>query len=186
MEQKDDRFLSLLKSFIESLIISLIIVLILTQFIVRPVRVEGLSMYPTLNDKELGFSNILATKIASIKRFDVVVIHLKDQDKYIVKRVIGIPGDEVEYKDEVLYVNGEAVEETFLDNPHHKAYISDDREFMQDFGPIKVGKDQYFVLGDNRPNSIDSRNYGLFTKDMITSKNIFIILPLNKVRRVGR
>ena len=186
MEQKDDRFLSLLKSFIESLIISLVIAIILTQFFIRPVRVEGLSMYPTLNDKELGFSNIITTKVSSVKRFDVVVIHLKEQNKYIVKRVIGLPGDEIEYRDEVLYVNGTETPEPFLDNAHHNAYVDDSREFMQDFGPILVEADHYFVLGDNRPNSIDSRNYGLFSKDMISSKNVFIFLPLNKVRRVSR
>lgn len=186
MEQKDDRFLSLLNSFIESLIISLVFAIVLTQFIIRPVRVEGLSMYPTLNDKELGFSNIIATKVSSVKRFDVVVIHLKDQNKYIVKRVIGLPGEEIEYRDEVLYVNGEALEEPFLDNPHHNAYVNDEREFMQDFGPVLVDEDHYFVLGDNRPNSIDSRNYGLFSKDMISSKNVFVFLPFKSVRRVRR
>ena len=113
MDKKNDRFLDILKSFIQSFMFSLVLVIIITQLIVRPDRVEGLSMYPSLNDKELGFSNILSLRLKGVKRFDVVVIQLEDQNKFIVKRVIGLPGEEIEYKDETLYVNGEAIEEPF-------------------------------------------------------------------------
>lgn len=185
MDKKNDRFLDILKSFIQSFMFSLVLVIIITQLIVRPVRVEGLSMYPSLNDKELGFSNILSLRLKGVKRFDVVVIQLEDQNKFIVKRVIGLPGEEIEYKDETLYVNGEAIEEPFLENTFREQYLDNDAEFMVDFGPIQVAEDSYFVLGDNRPNSIDSRNYGLFHRNMIKSKDVVVIFPFKKLRKVG-
>ena len=185
MDKKDDRFLNVLKEFIKSMIISLIFVIVLTQFIARPVRVEGLSMYPSLNDKEIGFSNIISTKISDIKRFDVVVVYLEEQNKYIVKRVIGLPGDEVMVQDEILYINGEEVKEPFLDNTYRQQFVTEDREFTKDISPITVGTDQYYLLGDNRPNSIDSRMYGLFEEDMIKSKGVFVVLPLSRLRMVG-
>lgn len=186
MDNKDDQFLKVLKEFIKSMVISLVFVIVLTQFIARPVRVEGLSMYPSLNDKEIGFSNIISTKITKVKRFDVVVVYLKEQNKYIVKRVIGLPGEEIMYQDEILYIDDVIVNEPFLENSFREQFIKEDREFMQDISPVKIGDDEYFLLGDNRPNSIDSRMYGLFKKDMIKSKGIFVILPLSRIRRVGR
>lgn len=186
MEVKDDRFLNVLKEFIKSMVISLVFVIVLTQFIAKPVRVEGLSMYPSLNDKEIGFSNILSTKISSIKRFDVVVVFLEDQNKFIVKRVIGLPGEEVMVQDEVLYIDGVMVEEPFLENSYREQFRIEEREFTKDIDPVIVGPDQYYLLGDNRPNSIDSRMYGLFNKDTIESKSVFVILPINRIRRVAR
>lgn len=186
MDKNDDRFLIVLKEFIKSMLISLVFVIVLTQFIVRPVRVEGLSMYPSLNDKEIGFSNIISSKLTKIKRFDVVVVYLEDQNKYIVKRVVGLPGEQIKYENEQLYIDGNPIDEPFLNNSYRQQFVEEDREFTQDIEPIKIGNEEYFILGDNRPNSIDSRNYGLFNSSMIKSKNVFIILPLNKIRRVGR
>ena len=186
MDNKDDQFLKVLKEFIKSLIISLIFVIVLTQFIARPVRVEGLSMYPSLNDKEIGFSNILNTHIGEIKRFDVVVVYLEDQNKYIVKRVVGLPGESIKYQNEKLFINGEEIEEEFLENPFRERFRTDELEFMQDIEEVQIGEDEYYLLGDNRPNSIDSRMYGLFNKKTIKSKGVFVILPLSKIRRVGR
>lgn len=186
MDKKDDRFLKVLKEFIKSMIISLVFVVVLTQFIARPVRVEGLSMYPSLNDKEIGFSNIISTKISDVERFDVVVVFLEEHNKYIVKRVIGLPGEEIMYQDETLYIDDVVVEEPFLDNQFREQFTREDREFTRDISPVKIGEDEYFLLGDNRPNSIDSRMYGLFNEEMIKSKGIFVILPLSRLRRVGR
>lgn len=186
MDKPDDRFLKVLKEFIKSMIISLIFVVVLTQFIARPVRVEGLSMYPSLNDKEIGFSNILNSKIGKIKRFDVVVVYLEDQNKFIVKRVVGLPGEEIKYEDEILYIDGKEIKEPFLDNSFREGKIAQEEQFTQDIQTVTIEDDEYYLLGDNRPNSIDSRMYGLFHKDMIKSKGVFVILPISKIRRVGR
>ena len=72
-----------------------------------------------------------------------------------------------------------------MENTFREQYLDNDAEFMVDFGPIQVAEDSYFVLGDNRPNSIDSRNYGLFHRNMIKSKDVVVIFPFKKLRKVG-
>ncbi|WP_159638780.1 signal peptidase I [Erysipelothrix anatis] len=186
-EKQDDKFLLLIKDFIKSLIISLIAVFIITQFIARPVRVEGLSMYPTLNDNEFGFSNVIGLKVSDIERFDVVVVHMEEKNRNIVKRVIGLPGEKIRYEKDVLYVNDVAVEEPFLDNPFKQKWVEDnDLVFTADEPEFIVPEGHYFVLGDNRRNSSDSRQYGAFAYEEIISKCVFVFLPLNKLRPVGR
>lgn len=184
-EMKDDKFLLVLKDIIKSLAISLVIVFIVTQFIVRPVIVEGLSMYPTLNDQEVGFSNIFSLKTSSIKRFDIVVAHHDTTDKNIVKRVIGLPNDTVEYREDVLYINNERVEEPFLDTDYVQDWKAEnDQDFTTDFGPVHVPEGQYFLMGDNRQKSADSRRYSTFDASTIKSKSVYVFLPINKLRAV--
>ena len=184
--KKDDKFLIFLKELMRSLAISLVIVFLFTQFLFQPVRVEGMSMYPNLNDHELGLSSIITLKTSKLSRFDIVVIRLAD--KSIVKRIVGLPGETIEYKDGSLYVNGKLEREAFLENDYVKQYLIDNElnYFTQDFGPYKVAKDGYFVVGDNRINSSDSRSKGSFAKDTIKSKSIFILFPLNKIRLEGK
>ncbi|AGN23746.1 signal peptidase I [Erysipelothrix rhusiopathiae] len=186
MNKGDDKFLIAVKDFIKSMVISLVLVILVTQFIARPVRVEGLSMYPSLNDKELGFSNILSMKMKDPERFDVLVLYLDSQKKHIVKRVIGLPGEVVEIRDEKLYIDGKEVEQPFLDTDYVREMTSTGKEFSRDFGPIKVPEGEYFMLGDNRIRSSDSRDYGTFKRDAIKSKDVFVFVPFNKIRTVGK
>ena len=111
--------------------------------------VNGESMYPTLHDKEFGVA--WRTTVTDINRFDIVVI--KQPDKYLIKRVIGLPGERVEYKDNKLYINDELIDDEF-------SYLTDDYV-------IQVGNNEYFCLGDNRQNSADSRLFGCFDKKEI-------------------
>ncbi|MBQ6493958.1 MAG: signal peptidase I [Erysipelotrichaceae bacterium] len=145
------------------------IVLILINFVLIPCVVEGSSMYPNLEAGDFGYSFIL-TKNLGLKRFDVVVIKTSDSSsKLIVKRVIGLPNETVEYIDNCLYINGEYIEEPFLVD----AYTSDFTE--------KLGSDEYFCMGDNRAVSRDSRFYGPFESKMIRSSHLFIIYPFNRI-----
>lgn len=150
----------------KSLVISLVAVLVVLNFLIHPVQVEGNSMAPTLKNQEYGLSNIIGAKLGHFDRFDIVIIHMEDSGRYLIKRIIGLPGETISYKNDVLYVNGKAVKEPFLDSNFMSAYP----QFTSDVEEITLGKDEYFCLGDNRPNSADSRMYGAFKKSQITAK----------------
>src|SRR5574344_1504115 len=156
-------------------IIVIIVVILIRTFIVTPAIVDGSSMEPTLNDNNIIMLNKLNYRINSIKRFDIVVV--KFNDEKIVKRVIGLPGEYVEYKDNTLYVNGFIIEENFK----HDTTI----EFkLTDIGYLKIPGDKYWVLGDNRGNSLDSRVIGLIDKDEILGSSSVRIFPFTKIGKV--
>lgn len=162
--------------FLKDVLICMAVVFLLVQFIVRPIQVKGSSMYPTLHDGSLGFSNILGFRLSGIERFDIVIVYLDEKDEYLVKRVIGLPGETVSYSGGQLYINGEAVAEDFLDEDYVASYNG---YFMSDVDEITLGEDEYYCLGDNRPHSSDSRTYGPFQKSDILSKGVFIFLPFS-------
>lgn len=173
--------LDLLKTFI----ICFIAVFLLTTFVVKPVRIDGRSMYPTLEDGEVGLMNVFSAKFTDIDRFDVVVAYNEESGENWVKRVIGLPGDTVYAKDDVVYVNGLPIEEPYLDTD----YVNQIRErgdyFTQDFDKITLGEDEYFLMGDNRVVSYDSRRVGPFKRDDIKGKGIFILYPFDKIKMIG-
>ncbi|MCI5723135.1 MAG: signal peptidase I [Erysipelotrichaceae bacterium] len=163
-------------SFFKDILISFLIVFVLVNFIVRPIQVKGRSMYNTLEDGYFGFSNLIGYRLGGLKRFDIVIVYLPEKDEYIIKRVIGMPGETVEYHNNQLFINGEQMDEPFLDQSYVDSY---DGQFTGDFTSEKLGDDEYFCMGDNRPHSSDSRFYGAFKKKNIMSKGAFIIYPFN-------
>ena len=110
----------------------------------------------------------------NIKRFDVVSLEYKGS-KYLIKRVIGLPGELVEYKNNTLYIDGERMGENFLDDETITKNFS-----IKELGYEKIPEDMYLVLGDNREDSLDSREIGLIKKDTIIGKVSFRIWPINK------
>lgn len=166
---------------IRIIVISFVIVFICTKFILRPVKVDGDSMYPTLQDDEFGFSYVLGALQEDFNRFDVVVANHRSDDSLWVKRIIALPGETIEYKEDKLYINGIYFEEAFLDEEYVKLRTNNHTSlFTNDFGPITLGDDEYFLMGDNRVVSHDSRSVGAFKKSDLTSKGVIVILPLNK------
>ena len=161
---------SFLKDFLESLATAIIIVIILFNFVLYSVEVSGTSMYPTLVPGQRGVSFII-TKAFNINRFDIAVIdsdktrNEDDEDKLLVKRIIGLPNETIAYVDNKLYVNGVYVEEPFLNDVK-----------TNDF-EVTLGEDEYYCLGDNREHSTDSRVYGSFLKSEIRSTKLFIFYP---------
>lgn len=155
-------------------LIIIVLVILIKIFVVTPVRVNGSSMLPTLEDGDIMILNKLGRN--NIKRFDIVVIRDDDDDEDIIKRVIGLPGERIEYKNNILYVNGKKVAEKFTKNkdPKLDSYSIDNLESET------VPKDYYFVVGDNRPNSKDSRMIGFIHKDKIKGKASFIIFPFSR------
>lgn len=153
-----------LKEFLPYFIIILVVVFI-KLFVVSPIRVNGSSMNPTLNDKDIMLLDEISYRFSDIQRFDIVVV--KEEDEYLIKRVIGLPGEVVEYKNDKLYIDGKYVKEDFK----HKETF--------DFSTT-LGKDEYFIMGDNRTNSTDSRVFGPISRDKIMGKTSLTILPISR------
>ncbi len=162
-----DMFKGILKSYGPYVLVILIVVLIRT-FLFTPIIVQGTSMVPTLKDGNIMILN----KVAKIDRFDIVVIKSKKTSSTLIKRVIGMPGETISISDGHVYINGKKI------NTHH----NDDLTI--DFPETIIGKDEYFVLGDNRPVSADSRIYGTFKKSEIKGTTRLRIFPFTKIKLV--
>jgi len=153
-------------------IIVFIIVLLLFIFVIGLQQVVGPSMSPNYKEGDILVVNKLSYKFRNPKREEVVVV--SQSEKYMIKRVIGLPGDIIEYKDNKLYINNQEYKESYLKDD----VITNDFK-LSDIGvegAIPEGK--YLVLGDNRTNSLDGRNYGLIDKKQIIGMTWFKIWPL--------
>ncbi|WHX24722.1 signal peptidase I [Virgibacillus halodenitrificans] len=134
--------------------------------------VDGESMEPTLFDGNLLMVNKVVYNLENVDRFDVIVFHANQQDDY-VKRVIGLPGDKIEYKDDKLYINGKYIEEKFLE-PYRN--VNSNEPFTEDFtleeitGNAEVPEGKLFVMGDNREDSLDSRSFGFISQKQLVGK----------------
>ncbi|WP_453990557.1 signal peptidase I [Bacillus nitroreducens] len=170
-------------SFVKSIGISLIIVVFLRAFFFTNYIVEGESMMPTLEDGNLLMVNKIGIKLGELDRFDIVVFH-KNKEEDFVKRVIGLPGDHIEYQDDVLYVNGKAVSEPFLDSFKKELFIGQltgDFTLEEVTGESTVPEDQLFVIGDNRLDSWDSRHFGFVKMDQVVGKVNIKYWPFDKI-----
>lgn len=153
----------------------------LRHFVFTPVVVKGDSMDPTLIDGE----RVIALKNTQVKRFDIVTFPAPDDPgKNYIKRVIGMPGDTIEYKDDQLYINGKKYDEKYLDE--FKGELTDGQPLTADFnltdlfGSEKVPAGELFVLGDNRRISKDSRIIGMIEEEKIMADVKFVFWPLNR------
>lgn len=174
---------------IKILLLAFGLAFIVRVFFFAPIVVDGPSMLPTLQDGDQVIVNKFVYRIKEPERFDVVVFHASEQRDFI-KRIIGLPGEHIEVNDDVLYVNGEAVEEPFLDER---------REFTEPYQPLTndfsleelpggyetIPEGYVLVLGDNRTNSTDSRMIGLVSIDEIVGKAMFIYLPFDRIQLIG-
>ena len=172
------KILKELFSYVKIIVITWVTIYLFTNFLFRPVIVEGRSMFPTLHDKDMGFSSIIGIKLQGIKRFDIVVIKPNDSNDLIVKRVIGLPHETIEYRNDKLYVNDEYLAEFFLATDYFAEYTQDGKLFTIDF-KVSLKEGEYYCLGDNRPRSSDSRIIGPIKTEQIISKSVIILYPFS-------
>lgn len=165
-----------IKEFIKDSLKYLIViatVFFIALFVVSFEQVIGPSMEGTLDAGDVTIVSKLVYKFRTIKRNEIISINQKD--KIMVKRVIGLPGEHIEYKDNKLYVNGSLVLENNIS--------VETKDFkLEDIGYETIPKDMYFVLGDNRTNSSDSREFGLVKKDEIIGKIVMRLYPFSKIK----
>ena len=167
---------TLISSWMRDLIISLGISAFIIVFLYQPVKVEGTSMMPSLDDQERIFINKFVYHIEAIQRGDIVVFRYpRDPAKSFIKRVIGLAGDHVKIGDGRVYLNGQRVAEDYVP----RAY-EDDRSYPE----VVVPPDSYFVLGDHRSLSNDSRDFGPVESSFIYGKAVFGYWPMEKMGRV--
>ncbi len=161
-----------LRMWLRDLVISLVIAGFTIIFLYQPVKVEGTSMMPGLTDQERIFINKLVYKFESIKRGDVVVFwYPMDPSKSYIKRVIGLPGEAVRIANGHVYINGQLLSEP---------YVSPDYLDHQSYPSTQVETDHYFVMGDHRNSSNDSRSWGTVAREYIYGKAVLVYWPVDK------
>lgn len=175
-----------MRSLMRDIVFAGLIAVLIVVFVVQPVRVEGQSMMPKLHDQDRIFVNKFIYPLREwmgdkepIKRGDIVVLLFPDDpSKSYIKRVVGLPGEEVNIEDGKLFINGEEIKEPYLD----AEFLS--RDSMPT--PTRIKDHHYFVMGDNRRNSSDSRYWGLVPEKYIYGQAIFRYYPFTPFERVGK
>lgn len=193
---KDDErtLLEDILGFIKVFVVSAIVILLFVNFVAHPVRVDGRSMYPTLKDGEFGFTNVGGVLLNGVKRGDIVVVTMeeKGQKTHWVKRVIGMPGDTISCVNDIVFINGKVLDETQYIDPDYRQSCVDQFGYfnkvpnanntdVQDFEEVKLGDDEYYVMGDNRPYSKDSRYVGPVKKSQLFAKKMLVLLPISDI-----
>ncbi len=167
--------LGMIASWIRDLFISVILAILVILFLYQPVKVEGTSMMPALVDQERIFINKFVYRfgLGTVERGDMVVFWFPgDPTKSYIKRVIGVPGDTIEVDDGTVVVNGQKLDES---------YVIEEFRDRQSMSAFKVQPDQYFVLGDHRSSSNDSRSWGTVPRRYIYGKAVFVYWPMEKM-----
>jgi signal peptidase I len=175
-----------LRSLFRDIIFAGVIAILIVVFVIQPVRVEGQSMMPKLQDQDRIFVNKFIYPLREwlgdkepIKRGDIVVLLFpNDPSKSYIKRVVGLPGELVEIQDGKVQIDGKRIDEYYLDAKN----LSHDTTHQ----PVKVTDHHYFVMGDNRGNSSDSRSWGLVPEKYIYGKAVFRYYPFIPFERVGK
>src|SRR5579864_1707695 len=175
-KSKPSRAAGLFSAWMRDLIISLGISAFIIVFLYQPVKVEGTSMMPSLDDQERIFINKFVYRIEPIQRGDIVVFRYpRDPQKSFIKRVIGVAGDHVRIVDGRVFLNGKMLVEDYVPGAYE-----DGRSYPE----IVVPPDSYFVLGDHRSLSNDSRDFGPVDASYIYGKAVFGYWPVDKMGRL--
>lgn len=168
-----------LLDFFQTILIVAAGVLVVYVFLFRPFEVKGDSMLPNFHDGEHIITNLLASRFGEPALGEVIVFSAPPEpEKDFIKRVIGVPGDTIQIKEGKVYLNGTLLDES--------GYVPSDvltypGSFLQEEEVVQVPQNQYFVLGDNRPESSDSREWGFVPKKNVIGESFIVYLPLSKL-----
>ncbi len=167
--------------FIKEILITVVIVFLIISFVVQPTTVDGSSMDPTLKDKDQLLIEKVSQRFSGINRYDIIIFpYSKEEEKYFIKRVIGMPGETVNIINGEVYINGILLDEPF------------ELDLIEDYGsnilPVVIPKEHYFVIGDNRNHSKDSRytDVGFIYEDDILGKGFIRLWPFDSVGFINK
>jgi signal peptidase I len=165
------------RGWLKDILLAVVIAFLMVVFLYQPVKVEGTSMQPELLDQERIFVNKFLYHFEEIHRGDIVVFwYPKDPSKSFIKRVVGVPGDLVAIRDGQVYINGELLQERYVPRGYQD---------FDSYPPTRVKDGHYYVLGDHRNASNDSRSWGLVPRRFIYGKAVFRYWPVEKVGFLG-
>lgn len=173
-----------LLEWIKALTIAVLLAAIIRYFFFAPIVVDGFSMMPTLHTQDRMIVNKFSYKIGEPKRFDIVVFHATSDRDYI-KRVIGLPGDTVEYEDDTLIINGKEYSEPYLEEYKNQLIdgpLTEPFNLESIIGQPTVPEGHIFVMGDNRRQSKDSRHIGTVPIDEVMGKTSLVYWPISDIR----
>ena len=174
---------SQIREYAEALLISVVLAAVIIVFIAQSFLVEGSSMEPSFHDGQRLMVEKVSYRFTEPNRGDVVVFRYPgDPRRKFIKRIIGLPGDEITIKNGYLHINGQRIEENYINGPTYGTYSA------PTFGPVLVPEGHYFVLGDNRRNSDDSRypDVGFVPRRYLVGRAMFVYWPLNQISWIRR
>lgn len=167
--------------FLELLIICASIIALTFWFVGQPVQVSGSSMEPNLSNNQQLIAEKLTYKLREPERGEVAILkHPENPPVLLVKRIVGLPGDTFEIKDGQIYVNGSKLEEPYINNSE----LTQGKNKLKDNQKIKVPEDKYIVLGDNRDDSADSRNWGFIDEGSLVGRASLVYAPISEFKLI--
>ncbi|MCX6583208.1 MAG: signal peptidase I [Candidatus Aminicenantes bacterium] len=176
---KNQKLSQYTKYIVLNILVAAISAILLVNYVAAAYKIRGDSMNSVLKDEERVIISRLALKTGIIDRFDIVVLHKPNEPgKSIIKRVIGLPGEIIEIKDGDVYIDNKKLEQPFLAGKEYPPYRRDT------LNPLLIQQGHYFVMGDNREVSQDSRNFGPVPAKFIFGKTIFRYWPLSRIGKI--
>lgn len=169
------KIFSLLLDALQTILLAFAVFLVIYVFLFRPFQVSGQSMYPNFHDKEYVLTNLIVLRFENPKRGDVLVFKAPNSpEKDFIKRLIGTPGDRILLQDGSFLINGEKLDESSYLSSEVRTYGG---SFLKEGEEIAVPEGNYFLVGDNRQYSSDSREWGFVKKEEIIGKSFFVYWP---------
>ncbi|MBT6401511.1 signal peptidase I [candidate division WWE3 bacterium] len=179
MKKLKESLLKSLLDIVEVVFISSSITILTFLFLAQPLEVTGESMLPTFQDKEQIIVEKVSIKYKPLERGEITVVrHPDNQQVFLIKRVIGLPGETIHFNEGDVFINGEILLEPYLNEntlTWGKTYIADGES-------ITLNEDEYVMLGDNRDNSLDSRSYGPVSKENLVGRSFVVYYPIKNIR----